>query len=342
MSSRYLLRSVEAPLLGKRVAPKIVTGNSCGCPKLLRRVALSHPARYESQSPHPFMSWRSSFGSSFDWLSALLRNPYFWGGLSGIFVLLFGLFLVFDGIIMPSYTRHDASVRVPDVEQQPFETAKATMKEKGLDVRQEVGRYNPNVDRDVVVDQTPLPDATVKPGRRVYLTVNAGDIPMVKIPDLKGRSVREARNRISAIGLEVDTVRADSIPSPYANTITRQSPAPGDSIERGASVELWYSTGLADTTVAVPDVVGASVSNAQDTLLAHKLRFVVVDTSAADSDDRPDDDTEEDRRSRLFVREQGRAPGTEVLAGTEVRLFVTDDSTLVAPPAADSDTTDVP
>jgi len=283
------------------------------------------------------MSWRSRFRSAFEWIRSLSVNPYFWGGLGVLAAVMVIVIFVVDAIIMPAYTRHDASVRVPKVENQPFEKAKTTLEDKQLDVRREVGRYNPNVGRGVVVDQNPLPNTTVKPGRRVYLTVNAGNVPTVTIPDLNGMSVREARNQVSAIGLTIDTIRADTIPSPYANTITRQSPTPGDSVKEGTSVKLWYSTGLADTTVAVPNVVGRSVANAQDALLKSKLRFVVVDTTTTEegegeSAEQTDGTGPDAGLSGIFVRRQGRAPGTQVRAGTEIRLFVTDDPVSIPPP----------
>lgn len=264
----------------------------------------------------------SSLRSALDWLWALLRNPYFWGGTSALLIVGIAAFLLVDSVIMPSYTRHDVAIRVPNVEDRPFEDAKRLIEERDLQVERQVGRYNPNVDRNVVVDQTPLPNADVKPGRRVYLTVNAGEAPMVKLPDLTGMSVREAKNRISSLGLEVGESQPDEIPSPYANTITRQRPAPGDSLRQGSTVNIWYSTGLGNETVEIPDVVGQTVEEAQQRLLQSKLRSVVVDESLEEA---TEDSEEEAPASDQFVREQGRAPGTSVRTGTEIRLFTTDD-----------------
>lgn len=285
------------------------------------------------------MSRDSTLPSALRWTRALGENPYFWGGMGGVLVIGIGFYVLFDSFIMPSYTRHDTSVQVPNVEDRPFDEAKTAMERKGLSVQRQVGRYNPNVDRGIVVDQTPLASATVKPGRRVYLTVNTGEVPMVNIPDLNGVSVREAKNRISSARLEVGTVQPDSIPSPYANTITRQSPAPGDSLQRGATVDLWYSTGLGDRSVEIPNVVGRTVADAQQLLLQSQLRFIVVDTAATDasSTQQSPSDTTQTLES-LYVRRQGRSPGTEVRSGTEIRLFTTDDPTSISPP---TDTTAV-
>lgn len=273
------------------------------------------------------MAVQDSFWNALDWLRALGKNQYFWTGMAVLAGLGFGGYLVVDGVVMPSYTRHDVSITVPNVENVPFDTAKKRLQQRELQAQRQVGRYNPNVDQNVVVDQTPLPNAKVKPGRRVYLTVNAGEIPMVKIPDLNGMSVREAKNRVFSLGLDVGSVRRDSIPSPYANTITKQEPAAGDSLQEGRTVNLWYSTGLGETTVEIPNVVGETVAAARRYLLQQQLRSVIVDTTSAAGDDgSAAPDTSKVPETELYVRKQGRSPGTSVRAGTEIRLFTTVDA----------------
>ena len=274
------------------------------------------------------MNLQDSFWDALDWLRALGRNRYFWSGVAVLVGVGFALYLIVDGLIMPSYTRHDVSITVPNVESVPFPKAQEQLQTRDLQVQRQVGRYNPNVAQNVVVDQTPLPNAKVKPGRRVYLTVNAGEVPMVSMPDLNGMSVREAKNRISSLGLTVGSVQEDPIPSPYANTITKQTPAAGDSLEEGRSVDLWYSTGLGDSSVEIPNVVGKTVNEAQRQLLEQQLRSVVVDTASSDEADPSTErsNAPESSETDLYVRRQGPSSGTSVRAGTEIRLFTTTDA----------------
>lgn len=268
--------------------------------------------------------------AAFGWLRALLRNSYFWGGFGGLLLLAFAMYFLVDAVIMPSYTRHGVSVQVPDAENRSFEKAKQLVQSRDLTVRREIGPYNPNVARETVVDQNPPANSGVKPGRRVYLTVNAGEVPMVTVPELTGKSVREAKNRVSSLGLEPGRIKPDSIPSPYPGTITRQDPEPDDSLKKGKTVDLWYSTGMGTDTVRVPSVVGQPVETAKSLLLRQKLRSFIVDPGRSNSAPAPSQsDTSATRR---FIRRQARAPGTEVRAGTEIRLFTTDDSTRVPAP----------
>lgn len=244
------------------------------------------------------------------YLSSLARNAYFWGGVVGLLLVGILLFVLLNYLALPLYTRHGVAVTVPDVKQRSYAEAVQLLEREGFRVERIVQRFNPELPRDAVVEQSPHPNALVKPGRRVYLTVNSGRVPKVKVPALEGASLREARSRLQAVGLEARDVRPDTIPSPYANTITRQSPAPGDSLPRGAGVTLWYSTGLGEVYVAVPDVTGKPLAEAQQILLANKLRTVVIGLEPGD------------RPETLPVLRQSREPGTRVKEGFEIRLFV--------------------
>jgi len=249
------------------------------------------------------------------WFWSLFTNKYFWQGLGGLLAVALVLYLAVDRVAMPAYTRHDTAVTVPEVKDRPFEEASQILQRRSLQVeRQRAQQYNPRVPRGEVLDQQPPANALVKPGRRIYLTVNAGQTPVVQMPDLGGTSIREAKNRLMALGLQTARVRPDPVPAPYPNTITKQSPAPDDSVQKGTSVNLWYSQGLGDEETTVPDVRGMQVPSAQRALLDRNLRSVVVDT------------TQDADLSQVPVQSQSRAPGTNVREGVEIRLFVQRDT----------------
>lgn len=245
----------------------------------------------------------------------LARNRYFWMGLGGLMGVALLLYILFNHLIMPAFTRHDVAIQVPSVTEMPYTEAVALLEERDLRAERVTQRFNPALPRDVVIDQSPDPAARVKPGRRIYLTVNTGAMPVVTIPPVEGMSLREAQNRLQAVGLKVADTRPDSIPSPYRNTVTRQRPPAGDSLPEGSSVTLWYSTGLGESYVLVPDVTGLTAAEAQETLLRHKLRSVVVQPKA-------EDDEPFDQLGDPVVVRQSRDPGTRVREGFEVRLFV--------------------
>ena len=280
-----------------------------------------------------YMSFASS-GKRFAALSYdVLKNPFFWGGL-GILLLTAGaLYAVVDNVVMPNYTRHGVSVEVPNVRNENAQSARVELQELGLRVEEQQGQYNPSLPRNVVLDQSPAPNTPIKPNRRVYLTLNQGEVPEVVLPDnLVSLARRVARSRLQELQLDVE-MRQDSIPAANANTITRHTPGPGDTVNVGSTVTLWYSAGLGEENVNVPSVLGLSLAEARRQLQQGQLRPFVLSNSERgfcnDTSETGEDATSAQTEDALFVCYQGTSPSTEVRAGSEVRLGVTPDSTAV-------------
>lgn len=266
----------------------------------------------------------SFFRRTARYVKALLTNLYFWGGLALLGLLALGAYLFFDNVLMPEYTRYGVSVTVPEVTGQTLEEARTQLEERDLRVETLAETFNPSVPRGAVVEQNPLSGSSVKPGRRVYLTVNTGEQPMLQVPRVVDASLREARNRLQALGLTVGEVQEDSLPSQYENVVTRQEPAAGDSLPKGAPVSLWYGTGLSEQYATVPDVTGMTVEEARQALLERRIRSVVVRPSEGeDGSAQPSPESgEQEDVSQMEVVRQSRAPDTRVRQGFEVRLYV--------------------
>ncbi len=216
---------------------------------------------------------------------------------------------------MPKITRQGDHllVAVPSVINRPPEQAKNNLEALGLHVVLETEQYNPAYPANVIVDQNPEPSALVKPDRHIYLTVNSGELRRVVVPNVFGLSIREAENRLRVQGLRIEEALPDSIPAPHRNTVTGQEPIAGDTLEAGASVTLWYSTGLGSEYSAIPDIVGMDIDQARDSLLARQLRAIVIGA--------PDSLADPNAPDTLVLR-QSPAPGTQVRAGSEVRLHI--------------------
>lgn len=238
-----------------------------------------------------------------------LSHRYFWLGLAGLIGFWFLVYLFVDLVALPTYTRHGETVTVPDTRTMAFDQARNVLDQYGLVAQQVASRYDPEQPRNRVLQQDPPPNAIVKPGRRILLTVNSAEIPKVVMPDLQFISLREATNRLASLRLTLDEVREDSLPSEYANTITRQLPAAGDSVERGETVTLWVSKGPVNEYVRVPNVTDLRIEEAQRELERARLRFVLFE-----------DTTIEATRVDTVVR-QIPPPESEVQVGSEVRIY---------------------
>jgi beta-lactam-binding protein with PASTA domain len=237
-----------------------------------------------------------------------MKNRYLWYGLTALMVVGLAGLLLFNEVLMPSYTRYDVAVTVPDVTSFTLEEGLARLQEEGLST-ETVELRKPNVPKDVIIDQAPGPGSRVKPGRRIWVTVNSGDTTTVIVPNLESLPIREAQNHLIINDLIVADVLPDSIPSAHANTITRQEPEAGSQVPPRTPVTLWYSTGLGDTFVEVPDVVGMDASEARRFLLERNLRSIVLGSMTGPTES-----------FRLPVTGQSPAAGTSVREGHEVRL----------------------
>ena len=203
---------------------------------------------------------------------ALLTDRAFWIGLTAIAVGLAVFALLFNFAVMPIWTRHDATVTVPNVRDMAPDDAEGALLLAGLEGQYEEQPYNPNVQADVVVDQSPSAGTEVKPGRRIYYYVNVSPKELAVVPDVVSLSEGKAREGIGDRGLVVDRVEMDSVRTPYENTVTRQAPAADTRVPVGTRVTLWISPGVdSRRRVTVPDVVGLPVEDARERIRGAEL-----------------------------------------------------------------------
>jgi beta-lactam-binding protein with PASTA domain len=92
--------------------------------------------------------------------------------------------------------------------------------------------YNAKKRPLTVLDQTPTANAKVKEGRTIYLTVNSRIPPMIKMPELKDASLKQAQMILESAGLNVGKLIYNrtsrktpcSISFTKANTLKRALP----------------------------------------------------------------------------------------------------------------------
>ncbi|MEM1044080.1 MAG: PASTA domain-containing protein [Bacteroidota bacterium] len=237
------------------------------------------------------------------WVKPVLTHRTFWLGMLALVGAFVGLFVLMNYVVMPIYTRQGAAVTVPEVRQLPFDQAYNLVEDRDLKPERRDQPFNPTLPRDAVIDQNPPPNASVKPGRRIYLYVNSGVQRVVTMPEVLTLSESLARSTLADAGLTQVQVREDEVPSPYEGTVTRQDPDPGETARAESSVTLWVSPGLGSGEVAVPDVRGLAPVDARRALIE---AGVWVDPT---------------RSVGGTVTRQEPASGEDVRRGTEVRIY---------------------
>jgi|Deesub1362B_J571_1020462.scaffolds.fasta_scaffold00506_6 serine/threonine-protein kinase len=133
-----------------------------------------------------------------------------------------------------------------------------------------------------------------------------GDI--VRVPDLKGKSIEEAREELAQIGLYLVQKSIQFSMNIPAGKIMDQEPEPGSKIKRNKEVKVIISAGK--EKVKMPDLIGKDLEIAESILKELNLkRGLVVQTHSS-------------RYSAGRIIAQTPEKGLEVESGTPVSLLV--------------------
>jgi beta-lactam-binding protein with PASTA domain len=101
-------------------------------------------------------------------------------------------------------TNHDQKIQVPDLQKMELSEVEKTL--KALDLRFEVidsASYNPSYPNRSVIEQNPEVGDFVKENRKIYLTINPSKYRDIVVPDLNGRTKRQARTHLLSIEFKV-------------------------------------------------------------------------------------------------------------------------------------------
>lgn len=199
-----------------------------------------------------------------------LTNKTFYKAI-GVLMAAGALFLfMLDMLLMPAYTNYNDGVTVPDVTKVELSEADSMLTTYGLRFEISERRSNPAYPADYVIDQDPTPSEIVKPNRKIYLTVNTVSTPKVEVPKVVNLSLRNAKIQLQNYGLVVGTVSYES--SRFKNSVLRQSIPAGQTVDKGSVVDLAVSDGLGEKMVAVPNIIGMKLAEAQQELRTAGLR----------------------------------------------------------------------
>jgi eukaryotic-like serine/threonine-protein kinase len=163
----------------------------------------------------------------------------------GLAVLAFIAYLVIAMLFTGWYTRHGQSIKVPKVEGMPVENAFTLLDDNDLEMVVIDSVYKEDQKPMTIVEQDPLPDMNVKPGRLIYVIVNTGIKPKVKMPKLINGSSNLAIVLLQNSGLKLG--RIDSVKSAFGSGLVIRQKYKGKdipvntSLERGSVIDIVVS-----------------------------------------------------------------------------------------------------
>jgi serine/threonine-protein kinase len=211
-----------------------------------------------------------------------------------------GAWLHDGGTVRLVVSRGPPPVVVPDVAGQPEQQASLVLTAAGfaVDSRRD---YDENVPAGIALRTDPAANARQAPDTTVRLIVSQGPRP-VAVPDVAGKSYDAAVAALQGRRFGVARVDdySDTVP---AGSVIGTDPPAGQLAPRDSQVTVHVSKG--PQPIAVPDVVGASVEQASQTLQANGLVADVQNFAPGRT-----------------VKSQTPPAGTQVNKGTKVTLVL--------------------
>ena len=236
--------------------------------------------------------------------------------------ILVGLLIILL-IWMNIYTRHGQARPVPDFYGLSLDKAENLAKKSRLRYQVMDSVYTSVVGPGCVADQNPKPGFKVKKWRRVVFTINAFNPEMVAAPDLVGLPKRQAIALIGSAGLEVG--QRFYLPDLSVDFVLKQmyhgqEIKPGEKIKKGSVIDLVLGKGLSNEKTPVPNLVGLSLYEAKNDILAASLNLgtYIYDSTIVTADD----------TTSAFVYKQNPeySNNARLQLGSAVYLWLTVDS----------------
>lgn len=195
----------------------------------------------------------------------------------GIIVsILLIIFFSFFFIYLPWSTNHGESITVPELKGMTIEEMEKALDDRDLDYEITDSTFIPGAKPLTIHAQYPKANSNVKSGRTIYITVISASAPMVKLPDIIGRSTSSAKNQLLGVGL----VPGDTelIPALEVNTVLKvkfngQEITAGTAIPKGSKITFVVGDGLGDQMIDVPELVGLPIDEAEVAASGQNIRL---------------------------------------------------------------------
>ncbi len=215
----------------------------------------------------------------------ITRQHFLINLLAAILLLVLLLFILLW--MLGFITRHGESEKVPVVTGKSVEQATKILESKGFEVEVQDSVWNESIPPLTVARQLPEGDQLVKAHRRIYLTINRREPPLVIMPDMVGLSFRNAELYLKQLGMKLgDTTRKpdyakDAVMEQLYNGHPLKA---GTQIFQGSRVSFVLASGVGNEEFDVPDLLGMTFSEAKPLLDSLGLNTGAVLTDPGLSD----------------------------------------------------------
>jgi len=225
--------------------------------------------------------------------------------------------LGFFYLYLPAFTNHGESVTVPDLIGLEYSDLDKFLTKRSL-------RYQINPDSGftsqypplAVLKQFPASGSKVKENRKIFLSLNAINPPLVRMPRLVDGSLKNAEIVLESYGL----IRGEILYKPdlARNAVLEQlmngePVAEGDQVPKGSKIDLYVGDGMGKQIFEMPDLTGMDLDEAKVLIMGSSL--VVGDINYVET-------TEELPNS---VMSHSPSAGRKVRIGRKIKLWIASD-----------------
>lgn len=226
------------------------------------------------------------------------------GALLASLLFVFGLFMIRGGLFQGGAEK----IETPNFVGMTVDAANELAKENNLSIVVATSEQNTNYEPGQITKQDPEAGTKVEEGREIQVTVSEEPkAEPVKVPKLEGLLIEDAQKLLQELGLEALVEYKSDVEK--ENVVISQTPVEGYELEKNSRVKIVVSSGLDESQVSVPSVVGKTLAEARQLLSAAKLGSSV---SYRENKDQPEG----------VVLSQNPKDGLKVAADSEVSIVV--------------------
>ena len=240
------------------------------------------------------------------------------------------LVVIFGSLLfLHIYTGHGRVRQVPDFKgMNTIEVEKAAKRHKLQFVIID-SIYSQQVEKGHVVLQHPEPGINVKKNRKIFLTINAVKPEMIKVPNVVGLSLRQAKSLLETSGLIIG--KLSFVPDLARNNVLKQKNngieiEEGDSLKKNAVIDLVLGKGLSNQKTPVPDLVSLHLEIAKQKILGFSLNL------GAYTFDETIKDEEDSVTAFIWKQNPEYAEDYRIPLGSSVYIWLTVDSAKLPQP----------
>ena len=163
-------------------------------------------------------------------------------------VVIFSVIILLSILFLFFYTNQTSKILVPNLIGYEVSEIQEIMDDNKL--RYQIidsSFYNPDFEKNTILEQIPEPSKTVKKNRKIYLTVNPSSYGNVIFPDLIQLTLRNAQSTLSALDLELgeidyeDNIGKDMVLKVF---IDSKQILPGEIVPKKSKIDFIVGNGI--------------------------------------------------------------------------------------------------